>query len=71
MNIINEQTANDEGRSWIVCYNVGSQDQWAVFETLEEAKALYNETLKDDDVYISSICAVIESSDYEPHRAFT
>jgi hypothetical protein len=62
-------------RSWIVCYTLtkvtgNAKDRWEVFESYEEAAQLYSRLYHNDNVYSRSICAVIQSSDYEPHPAF-
>jgi len=69
---------NDDSRSWVVCWTmytginspVCEREHWSVFESYEEAKALYDDLYHRDSTYIRSICAVMESSDYETHEAF-
>lgn len=61
----------NDGRSWIVCWMLGAKDQWAVYESIEDATSYYSALCNDPSVGICTICAVIESSDYEPHEAFT
>jgi hypothetical protein len=70
------------GRSWIVCWTIGVPaiipggfttkytDHWEANESYEEAKKLFDNLYGKDDVYIRSLCAVMDSSDYEPHPAF-
>jgi hypothetical protein len=64
-------------RSWIVCYTLmdtttGSfQDEWEIFESYDDAY-MHHDTLckTEDNLHTSTICAVIESTDYEAHRMF-
>ena len=64
-------------RSWIVCWTLRSmethevtKDFWRPFESYAEAKQKYDQLYHNEKVYIRSLCAVMESSDYEPHPAF-
>ena len=64
-----------DGRSWIVVYtlskiNGNAKDRWRVFESYEEAYKFYSDLWYNANVYTRSMCAVIQSSDYEPHPAF-
>lgn len=40
-------------------------DHWEVHETHLEAKASYDELMERDDLYVASICAPLESTDYD------
>lgn len=44
-------------------------DEWRVFESLEEAQEFYDECV-EGGACIVSLCAVVESTDYEPHELF-
>ena len=62
---------NCPGLSWIVCWtNDDHEDDYTVDETYELGKAAYDSILADPSTYSVTLCAVIESSDYEPHPAF-
>ena len=74
-----EKSETDGGRSWIVCWMEQDEeeltldtsvDYWEVRESHAEAKALYNSLYHNDVVQVRSLCAVMDSSDYEPHEAF-
>lgn len=45
-------------------------DVWTTCGSMEEAQAKYDEVRKDEMVYAVSICAVVKSTDYDPHPAF-
>lgn len=47
---------NELGDSW---------DYYEVFEDYAKAKAKYDETLKNKDIYLSHICVPIHGTDYE------
>ncbi len=53
----------------IVIYTVGSlensTDNYQVFETIERATEFYNETLEMENILISSITGVLQSTDYD------
>lgn len=54
---------------YIVTYTVNPEvdvhvDDYSTFEDFNEAWNFYQETLKKDDLYISSLTAVIASTDY-------
>jgi len=64
-------------RSWILCWTLRStetheatKDFWRPFETYAEAKKKYDQLYHNEKVYSRSLCAVMESSDYETHEAF-
>ena len=64
-----------DSRSWIVAYTLGTAtlkfvDKWQVFESYEEAYTFYSKLWHNANVLTRSMCAVIQSSDYEPHPAF-
>ena len=64
-----------DARSWIVVYtlskiNGNAKDRWQVFESYEEAYKFYSNLWHNINVRTRSMCAVIQSSDYEPHPAF-
>ena len=60
-------------RSWIVAYTDRDKDalfdEWRVFETLPHAQQFYDECV-DNDACVVSLCAVVQSTDYEPHELF-
>jgi hypothetical protein len=65
----------NNSRSWVVVYTLSNAksnavDKWQVFESYEEAYPFYSNLWHNTNVVIRSICAVIQSSDYEPHPAF-
>ena len=79
MSISNEMTKQPtSGRSWIVCWaleindiNEDLSNHWKVFESYLEAKAHYNRLwVEVDALYSATLCAVIASTDYEPHLSF-
>ena len=41
-------------------------DHWLPFPTLPEAKAHYASIVSLDSTWTASICAVVESTDYDP-----
>ena len=45
-----------------------SYEEWNVYETYESALAAY-ESLVENGVYSASVCAVVQSTDYDPHPA--
>ena len=66
-----------ESVSWIVCWTIRSEaigyvdtDYYEAFESLAEAKQRYEIIKYKDSLYIHSLCAVMDSSDYETHPAF-
>ena len=59
------------GLSWIVCWtNVDCEDDYVVDETYELAKAAYDSILTHPSTFSVTLCAVIESSEYDPHPTF-
>lgn len=46
--------------------NTLSVDFWHAYESLDDARRLYNELTNSENVYTVSLLAVIESSDYSP-----
>ena len=60
-----------EGLSWIVCWTDGDHgDDYAVADSYEAAKERYDNLITDGDLDTLSLCAVIESSDFDTHPAF-
>lgn len=47
-----------------------NNDEWRVFESEADAQAFYDECV-DAGAYSVTLCAVIRSTDYEPHDLFT
>ena len=70
-------------RNWIVCCAIGRPaatkggftttvvDRWTVFDDHAEAKNYYESLYEKEEVLVRSLCAVMDSSDYEPHPAFS
>jgi hypothetical protein len=69
------------GTHWIVCWTIEtredrwaepeSSDHYAPFDSYEEAKSFYEQArTEEDDLYSCTLCAVMESADYDPHEAF-
>ena len=67
-------------RSWLVTHMATDDpfsgeidgvhnDEWCVFESLEEAQQFYDECV-GAGAYSVSLCAVVQSTDYEPHDLF-
>lgn len=67
-------------RSWLVTHMAtgdpysaeigeGWNDEWRVFETLSAAQQFYDECV-EGGAYSVSLCAVVQSTDYEPHELF-
>lgn len=54
---------------WLVLYcmrdHEGTLDKWGAFETLEEARVAYQEALDNEWTYSVSLCAPVESTDYD------
>jgi hypothetical protein len=42
-------------------------DRWESHGSLDAAQAAHDELLMRNDLYTSSICAVVESTDYDTH----
>jgi len=68
---------NDDSRSWLLCWTLRytekheiTKDFWRAFDSHAEAKKKYNQLYHNENVYSRSLCAVMESSDYETHEAF-
>lgn len=61
-----------KGRHFILVYTLtGKGDQqYEVFEKYKNINKRYKEILKWDNLYSASICAVVKSTDYEPHPKF-
>ena len=64
-------------RSWIVCYTLKIpstgrlRDGWQVFESYDDAYMHHDNLCKTvNNLHSSTICAVMESTDYEAHRMF-
>ena len=64
-------------RSWIVCWTItegiddwDATDKWQVFESYFDALIVHDHHRENPDVIINTMCAVMHSSDYEPHPAF-
>jgi hypothetical protein len=57
--------------NWIVCW-VDTQhgSAYSADESYAEAKAFYDALIAKGDVSSITLCAVIESTDYDVHRAF-
>lgn len=47
----------------------GWNDEWRVFESREKAQEFYDECV-EGGAYSVSLCAVVQSTDYEPHELF-
>lgn len=61
----------NEGLSWIVCWTYYDlEDDYTIGQTYEEAKKLYDDLKADSDIYSVTLCAVVESTDYDPHPVF-
>lgn len=63
-------TTKTETLSWIVCtMTADMREEWSVYPTFREGQKAH-----DDDVasgaYSSTICAVLTSTDYDPHPVF-
>ena len=58
-------------RSWMVVYTDEGEfsDEWHVFETLPHAQQFYDECV-ESGAPIVSLCAVVQSTDYESHELF-
>jgi hypothetical protein len=57
-------------RSWVVIYiDDALFDEWRVFETLPHAQQFYDECVESGAETVS-LCAVVQSTDYEPHELF-
>jgi len=72
-----EHGVQEPTRSWIVCWTIAESlqdddfvDHWQVCDSYKEAKELHDSLYEDGSVLIRAMCAVIDSSDYEPHPAF-
>lgn len=41
------------------------EDHWIAYETYMECTEHYDRLLQQDEVYVASVCTVVESTDYE------
>lgn len=58
------------GRHWIVCASFDEfDDEWQVYWNESDAFDAYDNVI-ENGATIASVCAVIRSTDYEPHPAF-
>lgn len=61
------------GRHWIVCAvwdrEAVADDEWHAFDTEAAARAAYDNVI-ENGAATASLCAVIQSTDYEPHPAY-
>ena len=59
--------------AWVTGDLDNGLDHWETAETLAEARKRYAEIVAQDDTYIASITAVVQSTDYTavPPRAYT
>ena len=65
--------------SWIVCWMLEypgtttgrTTTGWRPFDCFWKAEMFYDDLWKDENVYTQSLTAVIESTDYDVHPAFS